>query len=106
MKTLLTKAGLGATLAATALTAAAPADAQWRRGYYRDRDNTGAAVVAGIAGLAIRLSQGLGPVVPDQQDAVGRQAGGGLGQQAVEGGRLPGAQAIEDDEKERSHGLS
>ncbi|MEP9400761.1 hypothetical protein [Sphingomonas sp. VNH70] len=54
MKTLLTKAGLGVTLAATALTAAAPADAQWRRGYYRDRGNAaGAAVVAGIAGLAI-----------------------------------------------------
>lgn len=53
MKTLLTKAGLGAVLAATTLTAAAPADAQWRRGYHRDRDNTGTAVVAGIAGLAI-----------------------------------------------------
>ena len=64
MKTLLTKAGLGLSLAATALTAAAPADAQWRRGYggwdrgydrgwHRGRDNGGAAVVAGIAGLAI-----------------------------------------------------
>ena len=63
MKTLLTKAGLGLSLAATALTAAAPADAQWRRGYgwdrgydrgwHRGRDNGGTAVVAGIAGLAI-----------------------------------------------------
>lgn len=53
MTTFLKKAGLGAVLAATTLTAAAPADAQWRRGYYRDRDNTGTAVVAGIAGLAI-----------------------------------------------------
>ncbi len=60
MKTLLTKAALGLSLGATALTAAAPADAQWRRGYdrydrgwHRDRGNGGAAVVAGIAGLAI-----------------------------------------------------
>jgi hypothetical protein len=54
MRTLLTKAGLGMTLAATALTAAAPADAQWRRGYHRDRgSNAGTAVVAGIAGIAI-----------------------------------------------------
>lgn len=53
MKTFLTKASLGMTLAATALTAAAPADAQWRRGYHRDRDNGGTAIVAGIAGLAI-----------------------------------------------------
>lgn len=69
MKTLLTKAGLGLSLAATALTAAAPAEAQWRRGYdrgwdrgydrgwdrgwNRNRGNGGAAVVAGIAGLAI-----------------------------------------------------
>ncbi len=54
MRTLLTKAGLGMTLAATALTAAAPADAQWRRGYHRDRGgNAGTAVVAGIAGIAI-----------------------------------------------------
>ncbi|KQM38169.1 hypothetical protein [Sphingomonas sp. Leaf10] len=69
MKTLLTKAGLGLPLAVTALTAAAPAEAQWRRGYdrgwdrgydrgwdrgwNRNRGNGGAAVVAGIAGLAI-----------------------------------------------------
>ncbi len=69
MKTLLTKAALGLSLAATALTAAAPADAQWRRGYdrgwdrgydrgwdrgwNRNRGNGGTAVVAGIAGLAI-----------------------------------------------------
>lgn len=53
MTTLLTKAVLGATLGATALTAAAPADAQRYRYYHRDRDRGGTAVVAGIAGLAI-----------------------------------------------------
>ena len=53
------KAGLGLVLGATMLTAVAPAaDAQrYRGGYYgrgyRHHDNTGAAVVAGIAGLAI-----------------------------------------------------
>ena len=47
------KAGLGAALAATVLTAAAPAEAQ-RYGYrdYRD-DRAGTAVVAGLAGLTI-----------------------------------------------------
>ncbi len=58
---LLKKAGLGFALAATALTAAAPADAQrYRGGYgrhygdrYYGRDNGGTAIVAGIAGLAI-----------------------------------------------------
>ena len=55
---MLKKAGLGLVLAATALTAAAPAEAQryGGRGYghggYRGHDN-GGAVVAGIAGLAI-----------------------------------------------------
>lgn len=53
MRTPFKKATLGAVLAATTLTAAAPAEAQWRGRYYRDRDNTGAAIVAGIAGLAI-----------------------------------------------------
>lgn len=53
MKNLLKKAGLAFAMAATTLTAAAPAEAQWRRGYYRDRDNTGTAIVAGVAGLAI-----------------------------------------------------
>ncbi len=56
MNTLLKKAGLGIALAATALTASAPAEAQRYRGYdhgYRGRDNGGAAIVAGIAGLAI-----------------------------------------------------
>lgn len=57
------KIGLAVALGATALTAAAPAEAQrWRGGYgggwgggYRhyDRDNGGTAIVAGIAGLAI-----------------------------------------------------
>jgi hypothetical protein len=52
MKTLLKKATLAAALGATTLAAAAPAEAQrWRR---HDRgDATGAAIVAGIAGLAI-----------------------------------------------------
>lgn len=56
---MLKKAGLGLVMGATMLTAAAPADAQRYRGdhyrgdHYRGRDNTGAAVVAGIAGLAI-----------------------------------------------------
>ncbi|UYY57696.1 hypothetical protein [Sphingomonas sp. S2-65] len=48
------KAVLGSVLGATVLAAAAPAaEAQRYRGYYRDRDNGGAALVAGIAGLAI-----------------------------------------------------
>ena len=46
------KAGLAVALGATALTAAAPASAQYR-GYYRHHDDAGTAVVAGIAGLAI-----------------------------------------------------
>ena len=51
MNRIMTKAVLGATLAATALTVAAPAEAQrYRR--YRD-DDTGTAIVAGVAGLAI-----------------------------------------------------
>lgn len=52
MKNLVTKAVVAATLGATALTSATPADAQrYRHGY--DHDDTGAAVVAGVAGLAI-----------------------------------------------------
>jgi hypothetical protein len=46
------KAGLGLVTVATVLTAAAPAEAQ-RYHRYRDRDNTGTAIVAGVAGLAI-----------------------------------------------------
>ena len=58
MNTLMKKIGLAVALGATALTAAAPAEAQRYRGYgggYRhyDRDNGGTAIVAGIAGLAI-----------------------------------------------------
>jgi len=56
----LTKAVMGATLAATALTVAAPADAQRYRGGYRygggwhhRGDSTGAAVAGGIVGLAL-----------------------------------------------------
>ncbi len=47
------KAALAVALGASTIVAAAPAEAQWRGRYYRDRDNGGAAVVAGIAGLAI-----------------------------------------------------
>ncbi|MDB5706856.1 MAG: hypothetical protein JWN66_3972 [Sphingomonas bacterium] len=52
MNSLMKKAGLGVALAATALTVAAPADAQRYRGH-RGHDSTGPAIVAGIAGLAI-----------------------------------------------------
>jgi hypothetical protein len=53
------KAALGAVMGATILTAAAPAaEAQryrggYDRGHYRGHDNTGTAIVAGIAGIAI-----------------------------------------------------
>ncbi|CAN5487747.1 hypothetical protein BH09PSE4_BH09PSE4_12050 [soil metagenome] len=57
MKTLYKKAGLAIALGATAVTMAAPAEAQrYRGGYhggYRGHDNGGTAIVAGIAGLAI-----------------------------------------------------
>lgn len=56
MTSFLKKAGIGAVLAATVLTAAAPAEAQ-RWGGYRDYGrrggDAGPAIVAGIAGLAI-----------------------------------------------------
>lgn len=52
MNSMLKKAGLGIALAATALTAAVPADAQRYR-HYRGHDDGGTAIVAGIAGLAI-----------------------------------------------------
>jgi len=52
--TMFKKAMLGTVLAATAMTAAAlPADAQRYRNHNRHHDNTGAAVFAGIAGIAI-----------------------------------------------------
>lgn len=56
MRNLLKKATLGVALGASALVASAPAEAQrWGRydRYDRGRDNTGTAIVAGIAGLAI-----------------------------------------------------
>jgi hypothetical protein len=53
MNKFLTKAVLGTTLAATALTAAAPADAQRYRRYHRGGDSTGAAIAGGIVGLAL-----------------------------------------------------
>lgn len=48
------KAALGLVAGATMLTAAAPAEAQWRR-YHRDRggDAAAAAIIGGVAGLAI-----------------------------------------------------
>lgn len=48
------KATLGLVAGATMLTAAAPAEAQWRR-YHRDRggDAAAAAIIGGVAGLAI-----------------------------------------------------
>jgi hypothetical protein len=52
MNSILKKAGLGVAMAATALTVAAPAEAQYYR--HRDRgDATGAAIVGGIIGLGI-----------------------------------------------------
>jgi hypothetical protein len=51
MNTMFKKATLGIALGAATLTAAVPAEAQ--RYYHRNRDNTGTAIVAGIAGLAI-----------------------------------------------------
>lgn len=53
MNSIMKKAGLGIALAATALTTAAPAEAQRYRHYNRGGDRAGTAIVAGIAGLAI-----------------------------------------------------
>lgn len=59
MTGLLKKTILGGALAATALTAAAPAEAQWRGGYrggYRHHNGIGsggAAVLGGIVGLGL-----------------------------------------------------
>ncbi|MDB5706703.1 MAG: hypothetical protein JWN66_3819 [Sphingomonas bacterium] len=53
MKNLFAKASLALALGATALTVAAPAEAQRYNGGHRGRDNGGAVIVAGIAGLAI-----------------------------------------------------
>lgn len=55
MNGLMKKAGLGIALAATALTAAAPADAQrYGRGYRHHGGNAaGAAVLGGILGLGV-----------------------------------------------------
>ncbi len=52
MAHLIKQAGLALVMGATALTVAAPADAQRYRDY-RHHDNTGTAIIAGIAGLAI-----------------------------------------------------
>lgn len=53
MKPLLTRATLALALGATALTASVPASAQRYGGGHRGHDNSGVAIVAGIAGLAI-----------------------------------------------------
>ncbi|WP_448662167.1 hypothetical protein ACG3SL_16045 [Sphingomonas sp. CJ20] len=54
MANLVKKAVLGAVMGAGVLTAMAPAaDAQRYRHHYRDRDDTGVAIVAGVAGLAL-----------------------------------------------------
>ena len=56
MNNFLKKAGLGVALAATALTASAPAEAQRYGGYRhynRGGDTTGAAIVGGIIGLGV-----------------------------------------------------
>ena len=58
MNGLLTKAGMGIALAATAITAAAPADAQrWGgyRGYrgHRGGDTAAAAILGGVVGLGV-----------------------------------------------------
>ena len=60
MNAFLKKAGLGIALAATALTASAPADAQrwggyrgYHGGYGRGGDVAGAAVLGGILGLGV-----------------------------------------------------
>ncbi|MGY4397393.1 hypothetical protein ACVWZA_002587 [Sphingomonas sp. UYAg733] len=53
MTTMFTKATLALALGATALTAAAPAEAQRYGGRHRGNDNGGIAIIAGIAGLAI-----------------------------------------------------
>jgi hypothetical protein len=60
MKTLLKKAGLGVALAATALTAAAPAEAQRYRGgyypryhHYHGRSSAGSALAAGVVGVVL-----------------------------------------------------
>ena len=52
MAHLLSKAALGVALGAATIVSASPAEAQRYR-HYRDRDHTGTAIVAGVAGLAI-----------------------------------------------------
>lgn len=55
MTSIFTKPTLALALAASALTVAAPAEAQRYGGYggHRGHDGSGAAIIAGIAGLAI-----------------------------------------------------
>ena len=53
MNTVFTKATLALALGATALTVSAPAQAQTYGEHQHSRDNTGTAIVAGIAGLAV-----------------------------------------------------
>ena len=53
MTSIFTKASLALALGATALTVAAPAEAQRYGGGHRGHGNGGTAIIAGIAGLAI-----------------------------------------------------
>ncbi|AJP73961.1 hypothetical protein [Sphingomonas hengshuiensis] len=53
MATILKKAVLGAAMGASVLTVMAPTAEAQRYRHYRDRDNTGVAIVAGVAGLAL-----------------------------------------------------
>ena len=55
MRNLFKKAVLGASLAATALTVAAPAEAQRYRGYrgHRGGDTAAGAIIGGIVGLGV-----------------------------------------------------
>ena len=57
------KAGLGAAMAASALVAAAPADAQrWHRHYDRGNDAATGAIIGGVIGL------GLGAAIASQNN--------------------------------------
>lgn len=53
MNGMIKKAGLGVALAATALTAAAPADAQRYRRYHRGNDAATGALIGGVIGLGL-----------------------------------------------------
>lgn len=75
MNGLLMKAGLGTAMAATALAAAAPADAQrWRgRHYNRGGDVAAGALIGGVIGL------GLGAAIASNNRGPGWRGGGYYG---------------------------